>query len=76
MRIGDATFYEWKVNYAGQGVSGTRKLRRLEEENGGWRRIVTRQARGPKVVNYDWGKNGGGDQLKAGETCYRTSLWQ
>ena len=38
--ISDATFYNWKKKYGSLGVSELRKLKELEEENGGLKKIV------------------------------------
>lgn len=38
--ISDATFYTWKRKYADLGVNELRRLKMLEDENAGLRRIV------------------------------------
>jgi len=38
--ISTATFYSWKKQYAGVGVSELRELRQLREENGKLKRLV------------------------------------
>lgn len=38
--VSEATFYTWKKKYADFGVSETRKLKQLEDENARLRRIV------------------------------------
>lgn len=40
MGISTATFYSWKKQYAGVGVSELRELRQLREENGKLKRLV------------------------------------
>jgi putative transposase len=40
MGISTATFYSWKKQYAGVGVSELRELRQLQEENGKLKRLV------------------------------------
>lgn len=40
MGISDATFYKWRVKYAGVGPSELRRLRQLEEENRKLKQIV------------------------------------
>jgi len=37
--IDEATYYNWKANYGGLGVSDVQKLKRLEEENGNLARL-------------------------------------
>jgi putative transposase len=39
--ISQATYYLWKRQYAGLGVSELRELRQLREENGRLKRLVT-----------------------------------
>lgn len=38
--ISDATYYRWKAQYGGLGVSELRRLRQLEEENRKLKQIV------------------------------------
>lgn len=38
--ISEATFYNWKKQYAGLGVSELRELRQLRDENGRLKRLV------------------------------------
>jgi putative transposase len=38
--ISEATFYGWKKQYAGLGISELRELRQLREENGRLKRLV------------------------------------
>ena len=38
--ISEATFYNWKKQYAGLGISELRELRQLREENGRLKRLV------------------------------------
>jgi putative transposase len=38
--ISDATYYRWKAQYGGLGVSELRRLRHLEEENRKLKQIV------------------------------------
>jgi putative transposase len=40
MGISTATFYSWKKQYAGVGVSELRELRQLREENNTLKRLV------------------------------------
>jgi len=40
MGISDATRYNWKKKYSGQGLSEVRRLKQLEEENSKLKRIV------------------------------------
>lgn len=40
MGVSEATFYRWKKVYAGMGVGGIRRLKRLEDENGKLKRLV------------------------------------
>ena len=40
MGISEATFYNWKKNYGGLGVSEVRRLKQLEEENSRLKRMV------------------------------------
>ena len=40
MGISEATFYNWKKEYSGLGVSELRKLRQLEEENRQLKQLV------------------------------------
>jgi putative transposase len=42
--ISDATFYNWKVKYAGMTVVELRRLKELEAENAKHKRIVADQA--------------------------------
>ena len=38
--ISEATFYNWKKQYAGMGISELRELRQLRDENGRLKRLV------------------------------------
>ena len=38
--ISEATFYNWKKQYAGLGISELRELRQLRDENGRLKRLV------------------------------------
>ena len=38
--ISEQTFYRWKSKYGGMEVSGTRRLRELEAENGKLKRLL------------------------------------
>jgi putative transposase len=38
--ISEATFYSWKKQYAGLGISELRELRQLRDENGRLKRLV------------------------------------
>ena len=38
--ISEATYYQWKRQYSGVGVSELRELRQLREENGRLKRLV------------------------------------
>lgn len=38
--ISEATFYNWKKQYAGLGISELRELRQLREENGRLKQLV------------------------------------
>ena len=40
MGTGEATFYNWKKNYGGLGVSELRRLKNLEEENSQLKKLV------------------------------------
>ena len=40
MGISEATFYNWKKQYAGLGISELRELRQLRDENGRLKRLV------------------------------------
>jgi len=40
MGVAEATFFRWKKRYAGLGVSETRRLRQLEEENRRLKQLV------------------------------------
>lgn len=40
MGISEATFYNWKKNFGGMGVTELRRLRQLEEENQRLKRLV------------------------------------
>ena len=40
MGISEATFYSWKKQYAGLGISELRELRQLRDENGRLKRLV------------------------------------
>lgn len=40
MGISEATYYNWKKNYGGLGVTELRRLRQLEEENARLKQIV------------------------------------
>lgn len=40
MGITEPTFYHWKKQFAGMGVSEIRRLKQLEEENGRLKRLV------------------------------------
>ena len=40
MGITEPTFYRWKKQFAGMGVSEIRRLKQLEEENGRLKRLV------------------------------------
>ena len=42
--ISDATFYKWRMTYAGLEVSDVKKLRQLEEENRRLKQMVSEQA--------------------------------
>jgi putative transposase len=42
--LSDATFYDWKAKYGGLEVNEARRLRQLEGDNGGLKRILARQA--------------------------------
>ncbi len=42
--IATETLYNWKRKYGGMGVSETRRLRMLEEENSRLKRLVAEQA--------------------------------
>ena len=42
--ISDATFYKWRMKYAGLEVSDVKKLRQLEEENRRLKQMVAEQA--------------------------------
>lgn len=42
--ISDATYYNWKAKYGGMNVSDMKKLKVLEDENRGLKRIVADQA--------------------------------
>ncbi len=41
MGIAEQTYYRWKKKYAGPGTSELRRLRKLEEENGKLKKLVT-----------------------------------
>jgi putative transposase len=38
--VSEATFYNWKAQFGGMGVSEVRRLRALEEENGKLKRLL------------------------------------
>ncbi len=40
MGVSEATFFRWKKRFAGMGVAGIRRLKRLEEENTKLKRLV------------------------------------
>jgi putative transposase len=40
MGIAEPTFYRWKKQFAGMGVSEIRRLKQLEEENGRLKKLV------------------------------------
>jgi putative transposase len=42
--ISDATFYKWRMKYAGLEVSDVKKLRQLEDENRRLKQMVAEQA--------------------------------
>ena len=42
--VSEATFYKWKVKYAGLTVSELKRLRSLEDENRRLKQIVAQQA--------------------------------
>ena len=42
--ISDATFYKWRMKFAGLEVSDVKKLRQLEEENRRLKQMVAEQA--------------------------------
>lgn len=42
--ISDATFYKWRMKYAGLEVSEVKKLRQLEDENRRLKQMVAEQA--------------------------------
>ncbi len=42
--ISDATFYKWRMKYAGLEVSDVKKLRQLEDENRRLNQMVAEQA--------------------------------
>jgi putative transposase len=39
------TYYRWKVKFGGMEVNDARRLRELEDENSGLKKIVAQQAR-------------------------------
>lgn len=40
MGVSEASFYKWKLKYAGMGITELRKLKALEEENRQLKRLV------------------------------------
>lgn len=38
--VSDATFYKWRSKYGGMDVSGAKRLKSLEEENGELKRLL------------------------------------
>jgi putative transposase len=50
MGISTATFYSWKKQYAGVGVSELRELRRLREENNKLKRLVADPALDKRIL--------------------------
>ncbi len=40
MGVSEQSFYRWKKKYVGMGITGLRRLRQLEEENGRLKGIV------------------------------------
>ena len=43
--ISDATFYKWRMKYAGLDISEVKKLRQLEGENRRLKQMMVKQAR-------------------------------
>jgi len=41
MGVLEPTFYRWKKQFAGMGVTGIRRLKQLEEKNGKLKKITT-----------------------------------
>ena len=40
MGVAEQTYHRWRNKYAGMGVTGLRRLKKLEEENSSLRRLV------------------------------------
>ena len=48
--ISDATYYKWRREYGGMGVSQAKRLKQLEVENGRLKRVVADQALNIQVL--------------------------
>jgi len=54
--VAPKTYYSWKAKFAGMEVSDARRLRQLEEENRGLKRVVAQQALDIRVLKEILGK--------------------
>ena len=52
--ISQATYYLWRRQYAGLGVSELRELRQLREENGRLKRLVADLSVDRQILACDW----------------------